>query len=232
MHERMAARLEERSRIARSLHDTLLQSVQGVLMSFGAHVHQVPEGSRERANLERTMGLAKSLLVEGRNQIMDLRASAKAEELRISLQAFGDELAAYSGHAFQLRVTGKLQRLKPQVNDEIYAIGREALFNASRYANACTVLLELDYGEDMFRLRICDDGRGLDEAVVQSGQLPGHFGLPGMRERAVGIGASFMLTSRSGEGAEIAVTLPAELAYQFSLLGPVSSWARWRCRVP
>jgi signal transduction histidine kinase len=103
------------------------------------------------------------------------------------------------------------------VSDEVYAIGREALFNASRYANASQVLLELDYGKETFTLRIRDDGCGLDEAVAQPGCRPGHWGLPGMRERAAAIGARFELASRAGEGTEILVSLPGELAYQFSL---------------
>jgi signal transduction histidine kinase len=180
----------------------------------------VPQGSRERANLERTLGLAGRLLVEGRDQIMDLRASASPDEMRLALQAFGEELAEYSGYAFDLRIGGKPCPLKPQVSDEVYAIGREALFNASRYANASRVLLALDYGREAFSLRIRDDGCGLDEAVAQPGSRPGHWGLPGMRERAAAIGARFDLTSRTGEGTEIVVSLPAELAYQFSLRAP------------
>ena len=231
MQGRLHARLEERSRIARSLHDTLLQSVQGLVMSFNAHVHHVPAGSRERANLERTVGLAGRLLVEGRDQIMDLRASASPEEMRLALESFGNELAEYSEHAFNIRIMGHARSLKPLVSDEIYAIGREALFNASRYANARHVLLELAYGKDAFTLRIKDDGCGLDAAVAESGHRPGHWGLPGMRERAAGVGAQFHLASESGKGTEIVVTLPAVLAYQFSIATPgrlFSGWLRRR----
>lgn len=227
MQGRLHARLDERSRIARSLHDTLLQSVQGLLMSFNAHVHHVPEGSRERANLERTVGLAGRLLVEGRDQIMDLRASASPDEMRLALESFGMELAQYSEHAFNIRIVGRARALKPHVNDEIYAIGREALFNASRYANAHHVTLVLDYAKEEFTLRVGDDGCGLDGAVVESGHRPGHFGLPGMRERAAGVGAQFHLASQPGEGTEIVVTLPGVLAYQFSMATPGHLFSRW-----
>jgi signal transduction histidine kinase/ligand-binding sensor domain-containing protein len=230
MQERLEARLEERSRIARSLHDTLLQSVQGLLMSFNAHAHHVPEGSRERANLERSLGLAGRLLVEGRDQIMDMRASASPDEMHLALHSFGLELARYSGSAFELHIAGRARPLKPQVSDEVYAIGREALCNASRHANACHVVLELDYGRDRFVLRIRDDGCGLDETVAQPGSRPGHWGLPGMRERAAAICAHFHLASRPGEGTDIVVSLPAELAYQFSLRTPGQLFARWRRR--
>jgi signal transduction histidine kinase/ligand-binding sensor domain-containing protein len=216
MQARLQGRLEERSRIARSLHDTLLQSVQGLLMSFNAHVHQIPPGSRERANLERTLGLAGRMLVEGRDQIMDLRAAAAPGDMRLALEAFGKELAGYGGNAFALHVAGRPRPLKPHVSDEVYAIGREALFNASRHAHAGKVVLELDYGREAFTLRIRDDGCGLDEAVARSGHRPGHWGLPDMRERAAALGARFDLASRPGEGTLIGVTLPAELAYQFA----------------
>ena len=227
MQVRLQGRIEERSRIARSLHDTLLQSVQGLLMSFNAHVHHVPPGSRERADLERTLALAGRLLVEGRDQIMDLRASASPEEMRLALQAFGRELAEYSGHAFEIRVVGRARALKPQVSDEVYAIGREALFNASRHADACQVMLTLDYGREAFTLRIHDDGRGLDQEVAAAGHRPGHWGLAGMRERAAAIGAHFDLASAAGKGTDIAVTLPAALAYQFLLPAPGRLLRRW-----
>jgi len=214
LQERTDARLEERSRIARSLHDTLLQSVQGLIMSFNAHAHQVPEGSSERARLERTLGLAGRLLVDGRDQIMGLRASASPDELPRALQAFGIELAEYSGNAFELRVAGHVVPLQPHVSEEVYAIGREALFNAARYAGAGGMLLEIDYGMDAFALRIRDDGQGVDETVAAAGSRPGHWGLPGMRERAAAVGASFQLASAPGAGTEIRVSLPAGLAYR------------------
>jgi signal transduction histidine kinase len=228
MQERVDARIEERLRIARSLHDTLLQGVQGLLMSFDAHVHRVPQGSQERLRLERIMALARRLLVEGRDQIMDLRAAASPEEMRLALQSFGQELAAYNGNRFEIRILGRPRPLIPQVSDEVYAIGREALFNASRYADARDVLLELDYGADDFVLRIRDDGRGLDQAVAEAGRRPGHWGLPGMRERAQSIGATFAIESRDGQGTQIVLTLPCGLAYPLSLLAPARWLRRWR----
>ena len=230
LQERTEARLEERSRIARSLHDTLLQGVQGLIMSFDAHAHQMPEDSSERARLERTLGLAGRLLLDGRDQIMGLRASASPDELPRSLQAFGTELAEYGGNAFELRVAGPVVPLRAHVGEEIYAIGREALFNAARHAGAGGMLLEIEYGSDAFLLRIRDDGQGVDEAVASAGSRVGHWGLPGMRERAAAVGASFRLASRPGAGTEICVSVPAALAYRCAprSRGRLLPWLRQR----
>ncbi|AKU20986.1 sensor histidine kinase [Massilia sp. NR 4-1] len=213
MQERLHERLAERSRIARALHDTLLQSMQSLLISFDAHSRHLKEGTQERKRLDQTLNLAEQLLVEGRDQIMDLRASAGPETLELTLEQFGKGLAAHRPHAFELRVKGKPRQLQPAVHEEIYAIAREALFNASRYADAGRIEVELEYGISAFRLHIRDNGRGLDESVALAGHRPGHWGLPGMRERAKGIGASLEIGSKPEEGTAITVTVPARKAY-------------------
>ncbi|MNT18591.1 Signal transduction histidine-protein kinase/phosphatase DegS [compost metagenome] len=144
---------------------------------------------------------------------MDLRASAEPDELRLALQQFGKGLAEHRAHAFTVHVSGTCRRLQPRVHDEVYAIAREALFNASRYAEAANIVLELDYAEQAFTLRVRDDGCGLDDAVAQAGQRPGHWGLVGMRERAAGIAASLRIDSRPGAGTQIEVSVPGRLAY-------------------
>lgn len=213
MHERLQERLAERSRIARALHDTLLQSVQALILSFHAHTGMLPKGTRERARLDGTLNLAEQLLVEGRDQILDLRTVASPDELGLALQQFGKGLSEHRAHAFQATTTGNCRRLQPRVHDEIYAIAREALFNASRYAEAALIELELDYAPQAFTLRVRDNGRGFDEALASTGQRPGHWGLPGMRERAAAIGASLRIASEPGQGTTIEVTLPGKLAY-------------------
>ena len=213
LQERLQERLDERSRIARSLHDTLLQSVQALILSFHAHADVLPKGTRERARLDGTLNLADQLLIEGRDQIMDLRASASADELSLALQQFGKGLAEHRAHAFSTEIRGRQRRLQPRVHDEIYAIAREALFNASRYADAQQLTLELYYADDDFTLRVRDDGCGLDETVTQTGQRAGHWGLPGMRERASAIGASLAILSQPGVGTQIEVVVPGPLAY-------------------
>lgn len=213
MQERLQERLAERTRIARTLHDTLLQSIQSLLLSFDAHSRHLQVGTPERARLDQTLNLAEQLLVEGRDQIMDLRASSSPEVLALTLEQFGRGLAAHRAHQFDMKVTGAARQLRADVHDEIYAIAREALFNASRYAGASRIVLEIDYSGGAFVMHVRDNGRGLDESVAAAGCRPGHWGLQGMRERASGIGAALDIASQAGEGTVITVTVPARKAY-------------------
>lgn len=213
MHERLQERLDERTRIARTLHDTLLQSVQALLLSFDAHRRHLAEGTRERERLDQTLNLAEQLLVEGRDQIMDLRATATPEALPLTLEQFGKGLAEHRAHLFDARTSGTIRQLRPDVHEEAYAIAREALFNASRYADATRIELDVVYGRNDFSVRIRDNGRGLDEAVLAAGERPGHWGLSGMRERANGIGASLVIDSAPGNGTTVTLTVPGKLAY-------------------
>ncbi|MBB3222261.1 sensor histidine kinase [Pseudoduganella umbonata] len=213
MRERLHERLAERTRIARTLHDTLLQSMQSLLLSFDAHSRYLKEGSLERTRLDQTLDLAERLLVEGRDQIMELRETAAPEVLELTLGRYGKGLADHGTHAFDMHVTGTPRQLRPDVHEEIYAIAREALFNASRYADATRIELGLDYGSRSFAVRIRDNGRGLAESVAAAGGRPGHWGLVGMRERAASIGATLDIDSKPGAGTDITVTLPARKAY-------------------
>ncbi|WP_235914357.1 sensor histidine kinase [Rugamonas rivuli] len=213
MQESLQARLAERSRIARALHDTLLQSMQALLMSFDAHSQNLKEGTTERTRLDQTLNLAEQLLVEGRDQIMDLRASASPDALELTLEQFGKGLAEHRSHAFAMKVSGVPRQLRPHVHDEVYAIAREALFNASRYADASRIELELDYSANAFVVRIRDNGKGLDDAVAAAGHRPGHWGMVGMRERAYNIGASLAIESKPGVGTELTATVPGRTAY-------------------
>ncbi|QBE63884.1 sensor histidine kinase [Pseudoduganella lutea] len=213
MQERLHERLTERTRIARTLHDTLLQSMQSLLLSFDAHSRYLPEGTVERTRLDQTLDLAERLLMEGRDQIMVLRESAAPEILELTLGQYGKGLASHAPHAFDMKVTGTPRPLRPDVHEELYAIAREALFNASRYAHATRIELDLGYGATAFVMRIRDNGQGLEEPVAMAGHRPGHWGLVGMRERAGVIGATLEIDSKPGAGTAITVSVPARKAY-------------------
>jgi signal transduction histidine kinase len=221
---RIQDRLSERTRIARSLHDTLLQSVQGLILAFGSHYERMPKDAEGRERLEFALKMAEQLLVEGRNEIMDLRVPPTSSTLFDALSEFGHTLTAIGTHNFEPRLTGTPRPLKAHIYEEIYAIGREALLNATRYAQADLISLQVDYGRHEFQLIIRDNGRGLgidnDAEGTDSGHWgndSAHFGIQGILERARLIGADLHVTSETGRGTTISLRVKKALAYDTKL---------------
>jgi signal transduction histidine kinase len=120
---------------------------------------------------------------------------------------------------FELLVEGETRELHPIVRDEVYRITREALRNAFTHARASHIEAEITYGEQLFRLRIRDDGAGIAPALLEKGR-PGHYGLPGMRERAAEIGAKLDIWSGAGTGTEIDLSIAGSIAYGKRRSGP------------
>ena len=206
-------RQQERERIARELHDTLLQGVQGLLLRFQAAADRVPDAAARRG-LEQALDVAEQVLAEGRDRVMELRPATPPElPLADALHAVALEQAPLHACGFSLSVAGRPRPLLPAFAGEVYCIAREALVNAYRHAAPATVMVVIDYGEREFRLRVCDDGRGLDEAVLRAGGRRGHFGLPNMRERAERLGARLSLRSCAGAGTEIELRSVAVRSY-------------------
>jgi signal transduction histidine kinase/ligand-binding sensor domain-containing protein len=210
---RLLAKNAERERIARELHDTLLQSTQGLVLRFQAATKQLPADNAVRASLELVLQRANEVMTEGRDRVQDLRtADTLSRNLVQSLSSVGEQLASEYKLAFRVVLEGRPQDLKPSLLEEAYAIGREALLNAFTHAQARLVELQVIYSEGDFRLRCRDDGRGLDTNLLTAGR-PGHFGLTGMRERAQRIGAELAIWSLPNAGTELELKVPALLAY-------------------
>jgi signal transduction histidine kinase/ligand-binding sensor domain-containing protein len=215
----LEARVGERTSIARELHDTLLQSVQGLLLQLEV-VSQIqldrPVEAKEK--LDRTIGRAAKAIAEGRDAVQGLRAStALTNDLAAAVNTLGEELATDPANqgspAFRVTVEGEPRHLHPILRDEIFRITAEALRNAFRHAQARQIEVEIRYDNQQFRLRVRDDGKGID-SVVLSGQGPGgHYGLPGMRERAKLIGGKLVVWSEVDAGTEVELGIPAGTAY-------------------
>jgi signal transduction histidine kinase len=146
-------------------------------------------------------------------------------DLEHLLTATGQELegsqdAGHDSASFSVTVEGKRQALSPILQDEVYRIARELLRNAFQHAQARQIEAEIRYDHAQLRLRIRDDGKGIDPKVLQEGGRAGHWGLPGMRERAKRIGARLDLWSDAGAGTEAELTVPASVAYGTSSSGP------------
>jgi ligand-binding sensor domain-containing protein/signal transduction histidine kinase len=210
----LEARIAERERIARDLHDTFLQSIQGILLRFHASSQRLAKDDRLRLEFEEVLEQSDAVMSQGRGLVSGLRmAPGAADDLPIAFVMAGKEFGALSPTAYKVIVTGEPRKLNPLVYDEIVKIGREALFNAYRHAKAAKIETELDYTPSDLRLRFRDDGAGIDPGIMAHGGRAGHYGLPGMRERAHKIGAKLDIYSRLGAGTEIELRIPAKVAY-------------------
>ena len=212
------ARVGERTRIARELHDTLLQSFHGLLLRFQTVSQLLPRSPLEaKEKLDSAIEQAADAITEGRDTVQGLRDSTiQTNDLALAISTLGDELAADStGHrpSFRVAVEGQSRDLHPILRDEVYKIAAEALRNAFLHANAKQVEVEIRYDNDRFRLRVRDDGRGIDAAILSAQSRAGHFGLPGMRERAELTGGKLTIWSELDAGTEVELRLPGDVAY-------------------
>lgn len=225
LRARLEERYRERERIARELHDTLLQGTQGLILRLHAASRSLPQDDPRRLELEQAVDLAENALVEGRDRVNGLRDSySLRQDLAAALQRAREATMPPPSAELQVSVEGRPVALRPMVADEVFQLGREALANADRHAGAARIALELRYGSRDFVLRIRDDGCGLDPDVLHGHARTGHWGLTGMQERAKRIGAKMQLWSRPGSGTAIQITLPARTAYAT----PPRWWWRFR----
>ncbi len=212
---RMEERLEERERIARDLHDTLLQSVQGLILKFHAVAKQIPSDEPAHDALEKTLDHADEVLAEGRDRLRNLRAtSIPFGGLPAAFGRVVEETPQGADATFKTVVEGRVRELHPMVREECYWIGREAVVNALTHSNGRKVEVEITYDPRQFRLRVRDDGRGIDPKILEEGGRSDHWGLQGMRERAQKIGGQLKLWSRPETGTEVELIIPRASAYQ------------------
>jgi len=216
---RLEARVGERTRVARELHDSLVQGFQGMMFRLQAVRDLLPGRPSEAMQaLDVALVRGDKAIAEGRDTVSDLRESIVGDkDLAEALTALGEELTAQSDKGavphIRVLVEGKQQELNPILRDEIYRIAREALRNAFRHAKAQKIEAEITYGDSEFRLQVRDDGSGIDSGVAKRGARAGHWGLPGMRERAKGFGGKLEVWSEQGAGTEIELIVPAGVAY-------------------
>jgi signal transduction histidine kinase len=228
---RFEARLNERTRIARELHDTLLQSFHGLMLRFQAAQNLLPDKpGQARESLAIAIDRAAKAITEGRDAVQELRtADSGLPGLVATLQAMGQQFSSLSGGKnspeFRVVLEGTPRQLRPEFQQDLYRIVHEAVTNAFRHANAGHIEVELRYAARMLRLRVRDDGIGIDADILKAGGRPGHWGLTGMEERAKAIRTQLEIWSESNQGTEIELTAPANLAY---LNAGRSFWAGFR----
>ncbi|MTV38951.1 sensor histidine kinase [Duganella radicis] len=222
----LGARLLERERIARALHDSLLQSVQALVLRFSALKQSLPPGSSAQRQLETLLFDADGVIVEGRNAVMGLRlANVHGGDIELAFRRLVERMQAEHRQAIAFSARGLRRRLDPLAWEEVYHIGAEALLNACRHAGASRIAMELDFAQHAFALAVRDNGRGLGEDVLRNGHRDGHWGLVGMRERAAALHGTLLLQAATPHGLELQLSIPAARAYDRN------SRPSWRRRV-
>jgi signal transduction histidine kinase len=211
VHSTMAIAQAERDRIARELHDTLLQGVQGLILKLHALMMKAPGGTIPADHLAPILDRADAMLTEGREKVHNLRAPDLLRRgLGPALQYCGDELSMQTGLEFCLTVRGDRRTLHPDCEYDVYRIGAEALSNAFRHSGGTRVTLVLAYEAAGLVLTVADNGRGIPDEILRHGRTA-HYGLAGMRERSELAGGT--LDIAGGEGATIRLKIPAARAY-------------------
>ena len=217
IHAQVNARLDERvlerTRIARELHDTMLQSFHGLLLRFQSVSNLLPAGEPKQ-KLDDAIDQGAQAITEGRDAVQGLRSSViETNDLTVALRTLGEELAARDAVVFHVRGEGTSRNLHPIIRDEVYRIAGEAMRNAFRHADAKQIEAEIHYDDRRLRVRVRDDGKGIDPKLLSDDEREGHFGLRGMRERAKLIGGKLAVWSEVDAGTEVELTVPAGRAY-------------------
>jgi signal transduction histidine kinase len=221
----------ERTRIARELHDSLLQGFQGLMFRLQAVRQLLPDRPGDATKLlDSAMLVGDQAIGEGRDAVQNLRSSVFEEgDLTTVLGALGAELAVGMEPRvkpeYRVMVEGPPRELSPDVRDDIYRIAREAVRNAYQHANARHIETEVTFGDTDLSVRVRDDGVGVDSTILAQGQRAGHWGLPAMRERSESIGGRLSVWSERNAGTEVDLRIPADIAYAQS---PISAftWLR------
>ena len=215
LRERMRERSSERIRIARDLHDTLLQSIHGLMLRFHVATQKLPQSDPARQSLEIALNRADSVYLETRNRVESLRDDvAEDADLASLIAKRSESLEIAESMTFRIVESGQRQILNDAVLLELYRIAGEAITNTLHHSGAPSAEVIICYGPTELLMRCCDTGKGLPPEVLADGSRNGHWGLIGMRERAAAIGGEFQVWSSARNGTDIEVRVPARRAYQ------------------
>jgi signal transduction histidine kinase/ligand-binding sensor domain-containing protein len=221
MNARLDERVSERTRLARELHDTLIQTIQGSKMVADDGLDDPADPDRVYRALERVSNWLTQATQEGRAALSALRSSStEGNDLAEALQRAGQDCVSKNSMTFVLAVEGVARDVHPIVRDEVYRIGYEAMRNAGSHSRGTRLSVELSYSRDLV-IRVRDNGIGINQDVVVRGKK-GHFGVPGMHERADRIGAKLRFNSTSA-GTEVELIVPGNLTFPDGKFAPERS---------
>jgi len=226
IQERLGARLEERERIARELHDTLLQGVQGLMLRFQGISKTLPADAPTSRMMNDALDRADELMLQARQGVKDIRAAGMTDsDLPDMLKTCAEDLQQDNTAALKLSFLGSPRPLDVTVCTEAYRIAREAMTNAFQHAKAQSIEVEVTYESDSLRINVRDNGDGIEPELLSKGKTD-HWGLSGMRERAEKIGGRLRIWSQPRAGTEVELSVPGRLAYVQSV--KTSLWNRIR----
>jgi signal transduction histidine kinase/ligand-binding sensor domain-containing protein len=210
---RFDERLAERTRIARDLHDTLLQTIQGSKLVVDDALEQPGDPMRLRRAVEQLSIWLQRAIEEGRTALDSLRASrTDSNDLAQALRRATEERGIQGRLEVSFSMVGTARELHPVVRDEVYQICEEAIRNVCAHSDGSRMEVELRYAQDL-AVRVSDNGVGMDPSVAEHGKK-GHFGLQGMRERAGHIGGRLTVLTSAGSGTEITLVVPGSVAFR------------------
>lgn len=206
-------RLAERTRLARELHDTLLQTVQGSKMVADDALERPADPVRMRHAMEKLSVWLGQAMQEGRAALNSLRTSTtERNDLAEAFQRATETCLVRGAMSVNFSVVGEAREMHPIVRDEVYRIGYEAIRNACVHSGASQLAVELRYAQDL-AVRVSDNGMGIPPAVADQGK-DGHFGLQGMRERAARIGGKLSIVSSANAGTEVTIVVPGSFIFR------------------
>lgn len=213
---RMLERMSERERIARDLHDTFFQGIQGLFLRFNTGTSMLRNEEPAKKVFLETLEASDTVMQEGRELLLDLRADhLTSSNLPEALGRFSTFGTTEPTPSYKVLVLGSVRLVNPEIANEMLRVGQEAVNNAFKHSGASTIEVLIDYSTHSLVLTVRDNGRGLDPIILRDGRRPGHLGLVGMKERAASVGGKYRLSSEPGKGTVIEVEVPARIAYSF-----------------
>jgi signal transduction histidine kinase len=221
IHARFAATLAERTRIARELHDTLLQEFIGITLHLQGVRRMLPFHPDDAATaLSNVLSRADTTLVEARNMVTDMRTGGtERQDLADALTEAARNAVVGTTIVVQLRVCGEPRRLPRLLELTTLRIAREAVVNAVKHAAPRRVDIVLAYMRSDLRLRVRDDGCGLSPSEANVAPNNGHWGIVGMRERATSLGGALEIAGTLGRGTVVSLSLPTAGVHSADLKG-------------
>jgi len=229
---RFDERLAERTRIARELHDTFMQTIQGSKLVADDALDHSSDSTRMRQAMKQLSLWLGQAAQEGRAALNSLRTSAtQTNDLAAALQRVTEDGLIPDCIAVAFSVAGHSQEIHPIVRDEIYRIGYEAIRNVSMHSRASHLEIEIRYNHGLV-LRVKDNGVGIDPVVAEEGK-EGHFGLSGMRERADRIRGKLLIVSSPNSGTEVKLIVPSSMLFNSTnqlqgTLAKITAFFRWK----